>query len=160
MIITYEQSGTRPLFVCKKILSTISDSLGASPTLPWSRCRGTHVGKRGVWGVVHYESRKRELKKRRKNGYRCDERLKTKVEESTCPTYTGLYEELEHLKYKDEVNKRESDECDGWVLLFIIRVKWELKRVYRNRCRYNERPNTERLKQEDLKRLAWTGLCG
>jgi hypothetical protein len=39
--------------------------------------------------VVYYESRKRELKKRRKNEYRCDERLKTKVEESTCLTYTG-----------------------------------------------------------------------
>ncbi len=28
-------------------------------------------------------------------------------------------------------------------LLFIIRVKWESKRVYRNGCRYNERLNTE-----------------
>jgi hypothetical protein len=28
----------------------------------------------------------------------CDERLKTKVEESTCLTYTGLLEGLEHLK--------------------------------------------------------------
>jgi hypothetical protein len=28
-------------------------------------------------------------------------------------------------------------------LLFIIRVKRELKRVYRNGCRYNERVNTE-----------------
>jgi len=28
-------------------------------------------------------------------------------------------------------------------LLFIIRVKWELKRVYRNGCRCNERLNTE-----------------
>ncbi len=33
--------------------------------------------------VVYYESRKRELKKSRKNEYRCDERLKTKTEEST-----------------------------------------------------------------------------
>ncbi len=29
-----------------------------------------------------------------KNEYRYDERLKTKVEESTCLTYTGLHEEL------------------------------------------------------------------
>jgi hypothetical protein len=29
---------------------------------------------------------------------RCDERLKTKGEESTCLVYTGLLEELEHLK--------------------------------------------------------------
>ena len=53
-----------------------------------------------VYYVVYYESRKRELKKRRKNECRCDDRLKTKVEESTCLTYTGLYEELEHLKIK------------------------------------------------------------
>ncbi len=32
-------------------------------------------------------------------------------------------------------------ECHGW--LFIIRVKREVKRVYRNGCRYNERLNTE-----------------
>ncbi len=31
---------------------------------------------------------------------RCDERLKTKVEESTLLTYTGLLVELEHLKIK------------------------------------------------------------
>ncbi len=29
-----------------------------------------------------------------------DERLKTKTEESTCLGYTGLHEELEHLKIK------------------------------------------------------------
>ena len=49
---------------------------------------------------IYYESKKRNLKKRRKNEYRCDERLKTKSEESTCLGYTGLYEELEHLKIK------------------------------------------------------------
>jgi hypothetical protein len=31
---------------------------------------------------------------------RCDERLKTKDEESTLFTYTGLLGELEHLKIK------------------------------------------------------------
>jgi hypothetical protein len=31
---------------------------------------------------------------------RCDERLKTKVEESTRVTYTGLLVELEHPKIK------------------------------------------------------------
>ena len=50
--------------------------------------------------VVYYESRKGELKKRRKNECRFDERLKTKAKESTCLGYTGLYEELEHLKIK------------------------------------------------------------
>ena len=57
------------------------------------------MGKVRVW-CCYYESRKRELKKRRKNEYRCDERLKTKAEESTCLAYTGLYVELEHLKIK------------------------------------------------------------
>ncbi len=53
---------------------------------------------------------------------RYDERLKDRVEESTCLTCTGLNDKK---------------------LLFIIRVKRELKRVYRNGCRYNERLNAE-----------------
>ena len=40
------------------------------------------------------------MEKRRKNEDRCDERLKTKEEESTYLTCTGLHEELEHLKIK------------------------------------------------------------
>jgi hypothetical protein len=49
-------------------------------------------------GVVYYESMKRELKTRPIYECRCDERLKTKAEESTRLTYTGLLGELEHLK--------------------------------------------------------------
>jgi hypothetical protein len=66
---------------------------------------------------VYYESIKRELKSRLIYEYRCDERLKTKNEESTRLADTGL--------------------------LFIIRVKRELKRVYINGCRYYERLNAE-----------------
>ena len=43
---------------------------------------------------------KRELKTRPVYECRCDERLKTKAEESTRLTYTGLLGELEHLKIK------------------------------------------------------------
>ncbi len=60
-------------------------------------------------------------------------------------------------KDKDEVNNREVSECESLFSLnrylpglfimnkweFIIRVKQELKRVYRNGCRYNERLNAE-----------------
>jgi hypothetical protein len=46
----------------------------------------------------YYESIKRELKRRLIYEYRCDERLKTKTEESTRLTDTGLVVELEHLK--------------------------------------------------------------
>ena len=45
-------------------------------------------GRRTVLVVVYYESLKRELKTKTIYGYRCDERLKTNVEESTrldCP---------------------------------------------------------------------------
>jgi hypothetical protein len=49
---------------------------------------------------VYYESIKRELKRRLIYEYRCDERLKTKTEESTRVTDTGLVVELEHLKIK------------------------------------------------------------
>ncbi len=48
--------------------------------------------------VVYYESINRELKTRPIYECRCDERLKTKAEESTRLAYTGLLVELEHLK--------------------------------------------------------------
>ena len=50
--------------------------------------------------VVYYESIKRDLKIRPIYECRCDERLKTKVEESTRLTCPGLLGELEHLKIK------------------------------------------------------------
>ena len=83
---------------------------------------------------------KRELKTRPIYECRCDERLKTKTEESTRLAYTGLLGELEHLKIetrlidekfasvsrihwiargtgtpkdRDEVNRRDVCECDG-----------------------------------------------
>jgi len=43
--------------------------------------------------VVYYESRNRELKISLMNEGRCDERLKARVEESTCLTYTGLHDQ-------------------------------------------------------------------
>jgi hypothetical protein len=49
---------------------------------------------------LYYESIKQELKTRPIIECRCDERLKTKGEESTCLVYTGLFGELEHLKMK------------------------------------------------------------
>ena len=55
--------------------------------------------------VVYYESIKRELKRRLIYEYRCDERLKTKNEESTRLTHTGLVVELEHPRFD---HRRES----------------------------------------------------
>jgi hypothetical protein len=43
--------------------------------------------------IVSYESKKREIKIRLMNAGRCDERLKVRVQESTCLTYTGLHVE-------------------------------------------------------------------
>ena len=48
--------------------------------------------------VVYYESLKRELKTKPIYEFRYDERLKTKVEESTLFVCTLLCPELEHLK--------------------------------------------------------------
>jgi hypothetical protein len=49
--------------------------------------------------LVYYEWIKRELKTTRPiYECRCDERLKTKAEESTLLVYTGFLGELEHLK--------------------------------------------------------------
>ena len=53
--------------------------------------------------VVYYESLKRALKTKTIYGYRCDERLKTNVEESTRLGYTPLYAELEHLKIETKL---------------------------------------------------------
>ena len=53
-----------------------------------------------IYCVVYYESRKREIKRRLIYEYRYDERLKTKNEESTRLSHTGLVVELEHLKIK------------------------------------------------------------
>ena len=55
---------------------------------------------RGKVPFVYYESIKRDLKTRPTYECQCDERLKTKPEESTRLTYTGLLGELEHLKIK------------------------------------------------------------
>jgi hypothetical protein len=49
---------------------------------------------------VYYETIKRELKIKPISECRCDERLKTKTEESTLLSDTGLFGELEHLKIK------------------------------------------------------------
>jgi len=49
---------------------------------------------------VYYESIKRDLKIKPISECRCDERLKTKVEESIRLSDTGLIGELEHLKIK------------------------------------------------------------
>ena len=51
-----------------------------------------------VYYFVYYESLKRELKTKTTYGYRCDERLKTNVKESTRLACTPLCAELEHLK--------------------------------------------------------------
>ncbi len=49
-------------------------------------------GSRSCVLIVYYESRKRELKTRLMNEGLYDERLKARVEESTCLTYTGFHD--------------------------------------------------------------------
>ncbi len=64
---------------------------------------------------VYYSSRKRELNRKILYECRCDERLNTKTEGSTRLTYTGLCGELEHLKIKPRLKRREVSKCDGRV---------------------------------------------
>ncbi len=54
---------------------------------------------------VYYESLKRALKTKTIYGYRCDERIKTNVEESTRLVWTPLCEELEHLKIETRLTR-------------------------------------------------------
>ncbi len=49
---------------------------------------------------VYYETIKREPKIKPNSECRCDEGLKTKAEESTRLSDTGLFGELEHIKIK------------------------------------------------------------
>ena len=56
--------------------------------------------RRPQYELLYYESIKRELKTRPISECRCDERLRTKAEESTHLSDTGLLRELEHLKIK------------------------------------------------------------
>ena len=92
-----------------------------------------------VWGrltlllnivVVYYESIKRELKTKPIYECRWDERLKTRVEESTRLTWTQLVGELEHLK----INLSVSGLC---CLLWID--KRELKKRLTFECRCDSR---------------------
>ena len=50
------------------------------------------------YSCVYYELLKGELQTKTTYGYRCDERLKTNVKESTRLACTPLCAELEHLK--------------------------------------------------------------
>ena len=59
---------------------------------------GLSVFKLQVLFSFYYESIKRELKIRPIHECRCDERLKTKAEDSTRLAYTGLLGELQHPK--------------------------------------------------------------
>ncbi len=65
--------------------------------------------------VVYYETIKRQPKIKPNSECRCDERLKTKVEESTLLSDSGMFGELEHLKIKtrliDEKFASVMDEC-------------------------------------------------
>jgi hypothetical protein len=73
-----------------------------------------------------------------------DERLKTKNEESTRLTDTGLVVELEHLKTKTM-----------WKGFYYESIKWELKIRCIYECRCDERLKT---KTKKFTRLAYTGL--
>jgi hypothetical protein len=68
--------------------------------------------------VYYYETINRKTNRILIYECRCDERLKVKTEGPTRLTYTGLHGGLEVSgtpKDRDEVNRREVCECDGWV---------------------------------------------
>jgi hypothetical protein len=65
--------------------------------------------------VVYYETRKREPKIKPNSECRCDERLKTKVEESTLLSDAGLFGELEHLKVKTSLIDEKFVSVTQWV---------------------------------------------
>ena len=67
---------------------------------------------------VYYESLKRELKTKPMYEFRCDERLKTKVEESKRLVCTLLCAELEHLKIETRlIDEMFASEMGDYVFL-------------------------------------------
>ena len=72
-----------------------------------------HLDRPGGHIVVYYESIKRELKRRPIYEYRCDERLKTKTEESTRLADTRLVVDLEHLKIKTRLTNEKFASVKG-----------------------------------------------
>ena len=80
-------------------------------------CLSVHDGclfKSFIGLPVYYESTKRELKIRPIYECRFDERLKTKVEESTnTSSIHWVARGTGTPKDKDEVNRRDVCECDG-----------------------------------------------
>ena len=70
---------------------------------------------------VYYESINRKLNKRLICECRCDERLKTRVEESTRLTYTQLVGELEHLKTETRlIDEMFASEMGASVCVFLM----------------------------------------
>ena len=79
--------------------------------------------------IDYYETINRELNKRLIYECRCDERLKVKVEGSTCLTHTGLNEGLEHLKIETKlINERFASEMGECVTL----TSQEFRRIQDN----------------------------
>jgi hypothetical protein len=73
---------------------------------------------------VYYETINRDWKIKPISEWRCDERLKTKVEESVSLSDIGLFGELEHrtTKDEDEVNRREV--FQSVLGVHILKRKW------------------------------------
>ncbi len=83
-----------------------------------------------VYVFVDYESKKREIKRRLIYEYRYDERLKTKKEESTRLSDTGLVVELEQLKTKTRLIDEITENISNPRFLFIFKsIKRELKTI-------------------------------
>ncbi len=79
------------------IISTVVTCLTTNSLLG-DRSISSGRGVQMILCFVYYETIKREIKIKPISECRCDERLKTKVEEFTCLSDNGLLGELEHLK--------------------------------------------------------------
>ncbi len=71
---------------------------------------------------VYYEMIKRKLNKRLIYECRCDERLKTKGERSTCLTYTVLCGGLEHLKKETRLIDERFASAMGECMIVTLKV--------------------------------------
>ena len=92
----------------KQTVTTVVHVTLSFPSLFWlsSPLRSLPpLSDQSLFPFVYYESRKWEVRRRLVNEGRCDERLKPKVEESTCLTYTGLHDKQTLVVYYEPLKR-------------------------------------------------------
>ena len=96
-----------------------------------------------------------ELKTKPIYEFRCDERLKTKVEESTLLVWTLLYAELEHLKIETRLIDEMFESDMGEYVFLKIGASSILRLTREPESLTRVQPTFERHYERNATRLKW-----